>query len=70
MVARWSHDGRRQSYVVLFSLMLSHDHRTMVAAHRTISRDRSQIVADYRTMVVRWLCNNRRLAYDLDSKML
>ena len=44
--------GRRQSYIVLFSLMLSHDHRTMVAAYRTISRDRSQIVADYRTMVV------------------
>ena len=53
---RWLHDGRRQSYIVLFSLMLSHDHRTMVAA--------------YRTMVVRWSCNNRRLAYDLDSKML
>ena len=67
---RWLHDGRRQSYVVLFSLMLSHDHRTMVASHRTISRGRSQKVADYRTMVVRWSCNNRRLVYDLDSKML
>ena len=65
-----THDGRRQSYIVLFSLMLSHDHRTMIAAHRTISRGRSQIVADYRTMVVRWSCNNRRLAYDLDSKIL
>ena len=67
---RWLHDGRRQSYKVLISLMLSHDHRTLVAANRTISRGRSQIVADYRTMVVRWSCNNRRLAYDLDSKML
>ena len=67
---RWLHDGLRQSYVVLFSLMLSHDHRTMVAAYRMISRGRSQIVANYRTIVVRWSCNNRRLAYDLDSKML
>ena len=67
---RWLYDGRRQSYVVLFSLMLSHDHRTMVAAYRTISRGTSQIVAYYRTIVVRWSCNNRRLAYDLDSKML
>ena len=67
---RWLHDGRRQSYVVLFSLILSHDHRTMVAAYRRISRGRWQIVADYRTIVVRWSCNNRRLAYDLDSKML
>ena len=49
---RWLHDGRRQSYIVLSSLMLSHDHRTMVAAYRTISRGRSQIAADYRTMVV------------------
>ena len=67
---RWLHDGHRQSYIVLSSLMLSHDHRTMVAAYRAISRDRSQIVAEYRTMVVRLSCNNRRLAYDLDSKML
>ena len=67
---RWLHDDRRQSYIVLISLILSHDHRTMVAANRTISRGRSQIVADYHTMVVRWSCNNRRLAYDLDSKML
>ena len=67
---RWLHDDRRQSYIVLISLTLSHDHRTMVAANRTISRGRSQIVADYHTMVVRWSCNNRRLAYDLDSKML
>ena len=57
-------------YKVSDGLMLSHDHRTMVAAYRTISRGRSQIVVDYHTMVVRWSCNNRRLTYDLDSKML
>ena len=64
---RWLHDGRRQSYVVLFSLMLSHDHRTMVAAHRTISRGRSQIVPDYRTMVVRWSYDGRATIGDLHT---
>ena len=44
--------------------------RTMVAAYRTISRRRSQIVTDYRTMVVQWSCSNRRLPCDLDSKIL
>ena len=39
---RCLHDSvRRQSYIVLFSPMLSHDHRTMVAAYRTINRGRS-----------------------------
>ena len=49
---RWLHDGRCQYYKVLSNLMLSHDHRTMFAAYHTISRGRSQIVTDYRTMVV------------------
>ena len=67
---RWLHDGRCQSYIVLFNLMLSHDHRTMVAAYPTISRGRSHIVTDYRMMVIRWSCRNLRLSYDLDSDML
>ena len=36
-----------------------------------VHRSRLQtVVTDYRTMVVRWSCRNRRLSYDLDSNML
>ena len=56
--------------IVLSNLMWSHDHHTMVAAIifiRSIVADRRSSQTYYRTMLVRWSCNNLRLSYDLNS---